>query len=60
MLEGATNPAGITVAALVVDGSITDANTSAMGTPPEAIAITGLNTTLEAWQYSTDSGASWG
>ncbi len=59
VLEGATNPTGITVAALVVDGSITDANTSAMGTATEAIAITGLNTTLGSWQYSTDSGVNW-
>jgi uncharacterized delta-60 repeat protein len=59
VLEGATNPAGITVAALVVDGSVTDANTSVMGTATEAIAITGLNTSLGSWQYSTDGGANW-
>jgi uncharacterized delta-60 repeat protein len=55
VLEGATNPTGITVAALVVDGSITDPD----GTATEAIAITGLNTTLGSWQYSTDSGVNW-
>ncbi|MFN7628359.1 MAG: hypothetical protein ACK5PZ_16150, partial [Pirellula sp.] len=40
VLEGATNPSGVTVAAMIVDGSITDPD----GTAVEAIAITGLNT----------------
>jgi uncharacterized delta-60 repeat protein len=53
--EGAANPVGTTVAALVVDGSITDPD----GSSVEAIAITGLNTSLGAWQYSLDAGASW-
>jgi uncharacterized delta-60 repeat protein len=55
ILEGATNPAGITIADLVVDGSITDPD----GTAVEAIAITGLDTSLGAWQYSLDSGTTW-
>ncbi|MCX7211794.1 MAG: Ig-like domain-containing protein [Burkholderiales bacterium] len=55
ILEGATNPAGITVASLVVDGSITDAD----GTATEAIAITALDTSLGTWQYSTDGGTNW-
>jgi len=55
ILQGATNPAGITIADLVVDGSITDPD----GPAVEAIAITGLNTSLGAWQYSLDSGTSW-
>ncbi|MFN9913370.1 MAG: cadherin repeat domain-containing protein, partial [Pirellulaceae bacterium] len=40
VLEGATNPSGVTVTSLVVDGSVTDVDGSAV----EAIAITGLNT----------------
>ncbi|MFN9753578.1 MAG: Ig-like domain-containing protein, partial [Planctomycetota bacterium] len=55
VLEGATNPSGVTVASLVVDGSITDPDGSAV----EAIAITGLNTSLGAWQYSLDGGTNW-
>ncbi|MFN9916665.1 MAG: Ig-like domain-containing protein, partial [Pirellulaceae bacterium] len=39
VLEGATNPNGVTVASLVVDTSITDPD----GTAVEAIAITGLD-----------------
>jgi uncharacterized delta-60 repeat protein len=55
VLEGATNPSGVTVASLVVDGSITDPD----GTAVEAIAITGLNTSLGTWQYSLNGGTSW-
>ncbi|MFM7738617.1 MAG: hypothetical protein ACKO9H_04375, partial [Planctomycetota bacterium] len=55
VLEGATNPSGVTVASLVVDGSITDPDGSAV----EAIAITGLNTSLGNWQYSVNGGTSW-
>jgi uncharacterized delta-60 repeat protein len=55
ILEGATDPAGITIADLVVDGSITDPDGPAI----EAIAITGLNTSLGAWQYSLDGGSTW-
>ncbi|MFO0455309.1 MAG: Ig-like domain-containing protein, partial [Planctomycetota bacterium] len=55
VLEGATNPSGITVASLVVDGSITDPDGSAV----EAIAITGLNTSNGTWQYSLNGGTSW-
>ncbi|MFN9988021.1 MAG: beta strand repeat-containing protein, partial [Pirellula sp.] len=55
VLEGATNPSGVTVASLVVDSSITDVD----GTAVEAIAITGLNTNLGTWQYSLDGGTSW-
>ncbi|MCX7211177.1 MAG: DUF4347 domain-containing protein, partial [Burkholderiales bacterium] len=54
ILEGAANPSGITVAALVVDGSIT--SRAAAG---EAIAITALDTSLGTWQYSTDGGTNW-
>ncbi|MFN7629125.1 MAG: hypothetical protein ACK5PZ_20040, partial [Pirellula sp.] len=55
VLEGATNPSGVTVASLVVDASITDQD----GTAIEAIAITGLNTSLGVWQYSLNGGTSW-
>ncbi|MFO0014417.1 MAG: DUF4347 domain-containing protein, partial [Planctomycetota bacterium] len=55
VLEGATNPSGVTIASLVVDGSITDPDGAAV----EAIAITALNTSLGAWQYSLDGGSSW-
>ncbi|MFN9435559.1 MAG: beta strand repeat-containing protein, partial [Planctomycetota bacterium] len=54
-LEGATNPSGVTVASLVVDGSITDPD----GSVVEAIAITGLNTSLGTWQYSLNGGTNW-
>lgn len=53
--EGAVDPGGITIADLVVDGSITDPDGEAV----EAIAITGLNTSLGALQYSLDGGATW-
>ncbi|MFN6130640.1 MAG: beta strand repeat-containing protein, partial [Planctomycetota bacterium] len=54
-LEGATNPTGVTVASMIVDGSITDAD----GSVVEAIAITSLNTSLGTWQYSVNGGTSW-
>lgn len=49
------NNAGDTVAAIVVDGSITDADGSAV----EAIAVISVDDTNGKWQYSTDSGSSW-
>jgi hypothetical protein len=55
VLEGATNPAGVSVAGLVVDGSITDPDGSAV----EAIAITALDTRLGSWQYSLNGGTGW-
>jgi uncharacterized delta-60 repeat protein len=54
VLEGATNPAGMTVAALVVNGSITDFDGVV-----EAIAIEAVNTSLGTWQYSLDGGSTW-
>jgi len=48
-----TNPAGNTVAEIVVDGSITDVD----GAPVEAIAITSVDNTLGTWQYF--NGSSW-
>ena len=55
VLEGAANPTGVSVASMLVDGSITDPDGSAV----EAIAITGLNTTLGSWQYSLNGGNHW-
>lgn len=46
---------GTDIATLVVNGSITDAN----GSPGEAIAVTAVDNTHGAWQYSTDNGTSW-
>jgi uncharacterized delta-60 repeat protein len=53
ILENASNPSGITIGALVA-GSITDPDGVV-----NAIAVTGLDTSLGAWQYSTDGGATW-
>ncbi|MDV2081220.1 DUF4347 domain-containing protein, partial [Marinobacter xestospongiae] len=52
--NNANNP-GTSVAALVVDGSITDVDVGAV----EAIAVTQVDNTNGMWQYSTDNGASW-
>jgi uncharacterized delta-60 repeat protein len=54
VLEGATSPSGVTVAAMVVDGTITDADGAI-----EAIAIEAVDTTLGTWQYSLDGGSNW-
>ena len=54
VLEGATNPAGMSVADLLPDGSVQDADGAV-----KAVAITGLNTSLGQWQYSLDSGQHW-
>ncbi|SDD22156.1 DUF4347 domain-containing protein [Kordiimonas lacus] len=56
--DDATNDAnngGTTVATMVVDSSITDADGSAV----ESIAVTTVDNTNGVWQYSTDSGTSW-
>ena len=50
-----TNNQGSTVAAIVVDGSVTDADGGAV----EAIAVTDIDNTNGVWQYSTDNGISW-
>ena len=52
LLKNALTPAGISVASLVVDGSISNA---AM----EAIAIEALDTSLGTWQFSLDAGSTW-
>ena len=51
--EDDTTSAGTSVAAVVVDGSITDANGAV-----EAIAVTVVDNTNGMWQYSTD-GTTW-
>ncbi len=50
-----SNSTGNTIAEIVVDGSITDAD----GTPAEAIALTGVNDANGTWQYSINGGTSW-
>ncbi|WP_199243959.1 DUF4214 domain-containing protein [Bacterioplanes sanyensis] len=52
--NNANNP-GTSVAAMVVDGSITDVDGGAV----EAIAVTQVDNTNGIWQYSTDNGTSW-
>ncbi|MES3000239.1 MAG: hypothetical protein V4787_06065 [Pseudomonadota bacterium] len=64
IFEGTADPAGVTVARLVIDGSIT---TAGGGAGIEAVAVTGARGyTLEAFmysvgdpQYSVDGGATW-
>ena len=51
--EDASAPAGNTVAEIVTDGSITDAD----GSPVEAIAVTSVDDTNGTWEYSTDGGS---
>ncbi|RMB11894.1 DUF4347 domain-containing protein [Eilatimonas milleporae] len=56
--DDATNNAnngGTSIATLVVDGSITDADGSAV----EAIAVVAVDNTNGVWQYSTDNGTNW-
>ena len=54
IFEGATDPAGTTVSALMVDGSITGVNGSL-----EAIAIERLNTSHGTWQYTHEGTSQW-
>ncbi|MEX0381709.1 hypothetical protein V6X02_00015 [Spiribacter sp. 1M153] len=49
------NNAGTAVSAIVVDGSITDEDGSAV----EAIYLTEVDEANGSWQFSTDSGSSW-
>ena len=50
-----TNNSGTSVAAMMIDGSVTDVDGSAV----EAIAVTIVDNTNGVWQYSTDTGSSW-
>ena len=53
--EGDFASAGDSVAAMVVDGSITDED----GSPVESIAITNVDNANGTWQYSIDNGGTW-
>ncbi len=46
---------GMSVATLLVDGSITDPD----GTAVEAMAVTAVDNTNGLWQYSLDNGSNW-
>ncbi|MEB3235633.1 MAG: hypothetical protein VKM98_09415, partial [Cyanobacteriota bacterium] len=52
VLEGATDPSGTTIAALIVDGSIT-------GSSAEAIALEAVDTSLGTWQYQLNGSTEW-
>ena len=52
--EDDTTSAGTTIAAVIGDGSITDADGAV-----EAIAVTAVDNTNGKWQYSTDDGGAW-
>ena len=51
----ATDPAGDTIAEIVVDGSISDSDGGAV----EAIAVTGVDDSNGTWEFSVNAGASW-
>jgi len=51
-----TNPVGSTVAQIVVNGSISDADTAS---PVEAIVIESVNSSLGTWQFSINNGSTW-
>jgi hypothetical protein len=53
--ENAETNEGMSVAALVLDGSITDPD----GVSVEAVAVTSVDNTNGVWQYSTDKGLTW-
>lgn len=51
VLDNATDPAGVTVADLIVDGSVSGG--------PEALALVGINSSLGTWQYQIDGTSYW-
>ncbi len=53
--EDDANPAGDTVAGIVSDTSITDADGAAV----EAIAVVGIPLTNGTWEFSTNAGSTW-
>ncbi|MCP3870586.1 MAG: DUF4347 domain-containing protein, partial [Gammaproteobacteria bacterium] len=53
--EDSTDPAGNSVGEILVDGSITDADGSAV----ESIAVVGAEDSHGTWQYSIDNGGTW-
>jgi hypothetical protein len=56
--EDDATSSGNSVAGIVAGGSITDADLPA-GPVPSAIAVTAVDNTHGAWQFSTNNGASW-
>jgi hypothetical protein len=55
IVANSADPAGSTVAQIIVDGSITDPD----GPAVEAMAVTGVDDSNGSWEYSLDGGASW-
>ena len=53
--EQQTDPAGNSVADIIVDGSITNLPSG----QPERIVVTSVDNTNGTWQYSLDAGATW-
>ena len=51
----ATDPAGDTIAEIIVDGSITDPDGGAV----EAMALTGVDDANGTWEFSVNGGGSW-
>ena len=51
----ATDPAGDTIADIIVDGSIIDVDGGAV----EALALTGVDDSNGTWEFSINAGASW-
>ncbi|MGI9421335.1 MAG: putative Ig domain-containing protein, partial [Geminicoccaceae bacterium] len=51
----AADPAGDTIADIIVDGSITDADGGAV----EAMALTGADDSHGTWEFSINAGSSW-
>ena len=51
--------AGNSVAEIVADGSVTDADFGDESPAPEAIAVTAVEDTDGTWQYSFDDGQAW-
>ena len=52
--EDETNPAGVTVAEMIADGTITDAD----GAATESVAVNSVDNTNGTWEYSLD-GTTW-
>jgi Putative Ig domain/Bacterial Ig domain len=55
IVANSADPAGSTVAEIMVDGSITDPD----GATVEAMAVTGVDDSNGTWEYSIDGGAIW-
>ncbi|GEM_PF-1710503 len=50
---------GNSIAEIVVDGSITDADVAEGSLAPEALAVVSVDNTNGKWEFSLDSGATW-